>query len=363
VGAIGVKQILGQMGALNALFVGMGWMDAGHPVDWLGAGRLPGVIVMNSLHLYPILYLNITAALSNLDPAMDEAAENLGCAPVRRFFRVTLPLAMPGIFAGASIVFIWGFTELGVPLIFDYSRVTSVQIFDGAKDMGGNPLPYALVAVMLVISVLLFLASKLAFGRSDYASAGRASMAAQMKVLRGWKGMAAAGLAAKEREREELQAAYKEAQEREKKHAAHKAAADKKKQEDAEKRAAKKRAKAEALAAPPAAAKAGGGGAGGVGAAATKASAAAAAAAAAEAAAEAAAPLPARAPPDLLEKVNLSHSWYGKLSEAECRALALAAKIPFATRWSTEELKLELLRHEKVSAFACCTWVVNPAPL
>jgi iron(III) transport system permease protein len=193
VGAIGVKQILGQMGALNALFVGMGLMDAGHPVDWLGAGRLPGVIVMNSLHLYPILYLNITAALSNLDPAMDEAAENLGCAPVRRFFRVTLPLAMPGIFAGASIVFIWGFTELGVPLIFDYSRVTSVQIFDGAKDMGGNPLPYALVAVMLVISVLLFLASKLAFGRSDYASAGRASMAAQLKVLRGWKGMAAAG--------------------------------------------------------------------------------------------------------------------------------------------------------------------------
>ena len=193
VGAIGVKQILGQMGALNALFVGMGLMDAGHPVDWLGAGRLPGVIVMNSLHLYPILYLNITAALSNLDPAMDEAAENLGCAPVRRFFRVTLPLAMPGIFAGASIVFIWGFTELGVPLIFDYSRVTSVQIFDGAKDMGGNPLPYALVAVMLVISVLLFLASKLAFGRSDYASAGRASMAAQMKVLRGWKGMAAGG--------------------------------------------------------------------------------------------------------------------------------------------------------------------------
>lgn len=136
VGAIGVKQILGQAGALNALAVSLGLMDPSRPVDWLGAGRLPGVILMNSLHLYPILYLNITAALANLDPAMDEAAENLGCPPLRRFFRVTLPLAMPGIFAGASIVFIWGFTELGVPLIFDYSRVTSVQIFDGAKDMG-----------------------------------------------------------------------------------------------------------------------------------------------------------------------------------------------------------------------------------
>lgn len=193
VGAIGVKQILGQAGALNALAVSLGLMDPARPVDWLGSGRLPGVILMNSLHLYPILYLNITAALANLDPAMDEAAENLGCPPLRRFFRVTLPLAMPGIFAGASIVFIWGFTELGVPLIFDYSRVTSVQIFDGAKDMGGNPLPYALVAVMLVISVLLFLAGKLAFGRSDFAGAGRASMAARTRTLRGWPGLLAAG--------------------------------------------------------------------------------------------------------------------------------------------------------------------------
>ena len=193
VGAIGVKQILGQMGALNAFACSLGLMDPNHPIDWLGAGRLPGVIVMNSLHLYPILYLNITAALSNLDPALDEAAENLGCPPLRRFFRVTLPLAMPGIFAGASIVFIWGFTELGVPLIFDYSRVTSVQIFDGAKDMGGNPLPYALVAVMLVISVLLFLASKLAFGRSDFAGTGRASTAARTRTLRGTPAFLAAG--------------------------------------------------------------------------------------------------------------------------------------------------------------------------
>ena len=47
---------------------------------------------------------------------MEQAAENLGCPPWKRFWRITLPLAMPGVFAGASIVFIWAFTELGVPL-------------------------------------------------------------------------------------------------------------------------------------------------------------------------------------------------------------------------------------------------------
>ncbi|MES2707616.1 MAG: iron ABC transporter permease [Verrucomicrobiota bacterium] len=187
VGTIGIKEVMGQHGALNSLFF-PGLIASGHPPDWLGTGRLVGVIMMNALHLYPILYLNIAASLANLDPALDEAAENLGCPPWRRFWKITLPLAMPGIFAGASIVFIWGFTELGVPLMFDYSRVTSVQIFDGIKDLGGNPLPYALVAVMLVASVLIFILSKFLFGRSDFAGSGRAGMSAQTPVLGGGKG-------------------------------------------------------------------------------------------------------------------------------------------------------------------------------
>lgn len=192
VGTIGVKQILGQHGALNALLM-PGQIALGRPLDWLGHGRLLGVILMNALHLYPILYLNIAASLANLDPALDEAAENLGCPPWRRFWKITLPLAMPGIFAGASIVFIWGFTELGVPLMFDFPRVTSVQIFDGIKEIGGNPLPYALVAVMLVASLLLFLLSKFLFGRSDFAGSGRASMAAQTSTLPGIQGWLATG--------------------------------------------------------------------------------------------------------------------------------------------------------------------------
>ncbi len=194
VGAIGVKQMLGVDGSLNALLAGLGLMDSAHPFDWLGKGRFWGVAIMNALHLYPILYLNTTAALSNLDPAMEEAAENLGCPPRKRFVRVTLPLAMPGIFAGATIVFIWSFTELGVPLIFDYNRVTSIQIFDGVNDIGGNPFPFALVVVMLVTSVLLYAIGKFLFGRQSYAADGRASIASSEKPLETWAGFACAAL-------------------------------------------------------------------------------------------------------------------------------------------------------------------------
>ncbi len=188
VGAIGMKQMLSQDGAINAFLGALGLVSKTRPPDWLGDGRLLGVVLMNALHLYPIFYLNITAALANLDPAMEESAANLGCPPWRRFYRITLPLAMPGIFAGGIIVFIWGFTELGVPLMFDYNRVTSAQIFDGIKDMGGNPIPYALVVVMLVISVGLFLLSKRILGRNEFSTSGRASMAAQLRTLQGAPG-------------------------------------------------------------------------------------------------------------------------------------------------------------------------------
>jgi iron(III) transport system permease protein len=173
VGAIGIKHMLGVNGSLNALLISLGMMKAQAPMDWLAQGRFWGIVAMNALHLYPILYMNISAALSHLDPAMEQAAENLGCPPWRRLLKITLPLAMPGIFAGSAIVFVWSFTELGVPLVFDYTRVAPVQVFDGIKDLNGNPLPYALVAIILVISAAIFMITKALFGRQTSGSAPR----------------------------------------------------------------------------------------------------------------------------------------------------------------------------------------------
>ncbi len=175
VGAIGIKAMLGQAGALNSFLINLGLMDAMHPTDWLGQQRMLGIILLEVLHLYPIIYLNAAAALSNLDPALEEAAANLGCNAWRRFWRVTMPLIMPGVFAGGTIVFVWSFTEMGVPLLFDYDRVTAVQIFRSINDLSGNPFPYALVTVMLVFSTLFYLTSKLLFGSSSASGGGRAT--------------------------------------------------------------------------------------------------------------------------------------------------------------------------------------------
>ncbi|MEI7910253.1 MAG: iron ABC transporter permease [Verrucomicrobiota bacterium] len=194
VGAVGVRQILGVNGALNALLIRIGTMDAQLPCDWLANGRFAGIVVMNALHLYPILYLNIAAALANLDPALEQAAANLGCPPWKRFFRVTLPLAMPGVFAGGSLVFIWAFTELGVPLVFDYARVAPVQIFDSLKGLDKNPIPYALTAILLLVAMAVFTLSKWALGGTRQGATPRPK--GRANCVRGgpWQAAASSGL-------------------------------------------------------------------------------------------------------------------------------------------------------------------------
>jgi len=94
---------------------------------------------------------------------------------------VTLPLMRPGVFAGSTIVFIWAFTELGVPLIFDYNRVTPVQIFNGISEIGSNPFPFALVGVMLTASVIFYLLGKGLFGRNTFSMMAKSGHAAVAK--------------------------------------------------------------------------------------------------------------------------------------------------------------------------------------
>jgi iron(III) transport system permease protein len=195
VGAIGIKQLLGQAGALNALLIDAGVMDASHPIDWLRRGRFWAVVLLTALHLYPILFFNVSAALASLSPEMEEAAENLGCTGIRKLARVTLPLIMPSVFAAVTIIFIWGLTELGVPLMCDYTRITSVQIFSGLKDIGRNPFVYALVVVVLFATASLYAVARLTFGRTAFAIATKGNSRRVPRTLGSWNAaLATAGL-------------------------------------------------------------------------------------------------------------------------------------------------------------------------
>ncbi|HJN81058.1 MAG: iron ABC transporter permease [Phycisphaerales bacterium] len=162
VGAIGLHHLLGRHGAISEFLIWLGLTDRG--VDFVGHGGFWAIVLIEALHLYPIIYLNAAAALANLDPALEEAASGLGASAWRRLRQIVMPLIRPGLFAGGTIVFIWSFTELGTPLMFDYQQVTPVQIFNGIKEMEGSTQPYALTAVLLIVAAGIYLIGKVFLG-------------------------------------------------------------------------------------------------------------------------------------------------------------------------------------------------------
>ena len=83
--AIGLKPALARQGSMNLLLPHLGWADRAHPIDWLGSGGLGGVGVLQVLNLYPILFLNVMAAMAKIDPALREAAQGLGAGRWRLF--------------------------------------------------------------------------------------------------------------------------------------------------------------------------------------------------------------------------------------------------------------------------------------
>lgn len=103
------KVILGYNGVINGSLLELGLISA--PLDWILYNQ--NAVVLTLAHAWvPFAILPIFVALEKIDRSLLEAAEDLGEPPLRRFLRVTLPLAMPGVVAAAIIVFI--------PTIGDY---------------------------------------------------------------------------------------------------------------------------------------------------------------------------------------------------------------------------------------------------
>jgi len=168
VGAIGLNQLFARFGSLNLFLMSLGILKPDKPIDWLGQGGFWGIIVLQSMNLYPVMFLNVSASMANIDPSLRESAQNLGARGWRLFRTITLPLILPGYFAGAVIVFIWAFTDLGTPLIFGFSRLVPVQIFDAVNEVNTNPMGYALVVLVLALTLALFLVSKRALAGRRY---------------------------------------------------------------------------------------------------------------------------------------------------------------------------------------------------
>ena len=80
------------------------------------AGTFTGLVIAHSLVTTPFVIRLVMASLAEFDPAVEEAARNLGAGWWRTFFQVTLPLIRPGVLAGTVFAFILSFDELVITL-------------------------------------------------------------------------------------------------------------------------------------------------------------------------------------------------------------------------------------------------------
>jgi iron(III) transport system permease protein len=167
-GAVAMQLLFGRNGTVNLLLD-----DAfGFKIPFMEG--LNGVIFVQALHYFPFILLNLSASLRNIDRAMEEAAQNLGCSGMRLFRRIVFPLAMPGFVAGASLVFIKVFDDLGTPLLLNVKDMLAPQAYLRITSIGlSDPTGYVISVVLIVASLLAMYLSTLAIRGKDYATVQR----------------------------------------------------------------------------------------------------------------------------------------------------------------------------------------------
>ncbi|WP_170766106.1 ABC transporter permease [Ruegeria lacuscaerulensis] len=157
------KVILGYNGVLNTALTGMGIID--QPLTFLLYNA--NAVVLTLAHAWaPFAILPIFVALEKIDRSLLEAAEDLGDGPVRRFFRITLPLAMPGVVASTLIVLIPTIGDFITPKLVGgtdglmIANMIQIQFGKANNAPLGAALAISSMLIVASISAVIFFAGK-----------------------------------------------------------------------------------------------------------------------------------------------------------------------------------------------------------
>ncbi len=113
------------------------------------------LMIAHTVFCIPFAYLPIRARLENMDLTLEQAAADLYATPWRTFRRVTLPLLMPGIIAGAMLAFIVSLDDVIITLLVARPGQTTLPIFIlGQIRRGVTPEVNAISTILLAVSVL-----------------------------------------------------------------------------------------------------------------------------------------------------------------------------------------------------------------
>ncbi len=182
VGAIALLQVFGRAGVVTLLLQ-----------DLFGVRSnvmegLRGLILVQTLHFFPFIFLTVTTALANVDRSLEEMGQMMGARGWRLLRRIVFPLVLPAYAAGALLTFTKAVDDIGTPFILNiknmlgpqaYLRITTV----GRDDVDG----YVICVIMVAISIACVVASNWMVSRREYATVQTGAPRPQGQALRGWR--------------------------------------------------------------------------------------------------------------------------------------------------------------------------------
>lgn len=130
-----------------------------------------GILLVQSLKLFPLVFIYMNGAFRNIDNTLMEASENMGCTGVRRFFSIVLKLSMPTVLAAALLVFMRAFADFGTPLLIGEGyRTFPVEIYNQYLGENGQDHNFAaaISVIAIVVTAAVFFIQKWATGKYKF---------------------------------------------------------------------------------------------------------------------------------------------------------------------------------------------------
>jgi putative spermidine/putrescine transport system permease protein len=132
------------------------------------AQTFPGIILAHAALGTPFVVITVTATLVGFDQSLTRAAASLGASPTTTFFKVTLPLILPGVISGALFAFITSFDEIVIILFVGgvEQRTIPREMWSGIREQI-SPTILAVATVLVLVSIALLATLELLRRRSE----------------------------------------------------------------------------------------------------------------------------------------------------------------------------------------------------
>ncbi|MCC9624450.1 ABC transporter permease subunit [Thalassospira sp. MA62] len=134
-------------------------------------GTIPAVVMVHTLHGMVYAVWIATAAFSAVDTTLEEAARDIGAGPIRTFFTISLPSALPGIIASAIFVFLESLDEFTGTYFVGAPEINTLPMLMFRAGMEGNYQVASITALILLVPSVLFMVVVERFLRADVLAA------------------------------------------------------------------------------------------------------------------------------------------------------------------------------------------------